>query len=142
MGGRPAPSGIVPAPPTRAGYGACMELRIVRHTTEFDAACRFYGELLGWPVTREWPAGDGQGRGRIFGYGDVARVELLEDTHQVPVSGLFISVEHHDVAALQHRLVAAGVAISRELADQPWGHRNMAVHDPTGLEVVFFQVIG
>jgi uncharacterized glyoxalase superfamily protein PhnB len=118
-----------------------MELRIVRHTTEFDAACRFYGELLGWPVTREWPAGDGQGRGRIFGYGDVGRVELLEETHQVPVSGLFISVEHDDVAALHDRLVTAGVAISRGLADQPWGHRNMAAHDPTGLEVVFFQVI-
>ena len=88
-----------------------MELRIVRHTTRFDAACRFYGDVLGWPVTREWPAGDGQGRGRIFGYGDTARVEFA----------------------------AAGVPILRGLADQPWGHRNLAVHDPTGLEVVFFQ---
>jgi uncharacterized glyoxalase superfamily protein PhnB len=66
---------------------------------------------------------------------------LLEETHQDPVSGLFISVEDDDVDALHDRLVAAGVAISRGLADQPWGHRNMAAHDPTGLEVVFFQVL-
>ena len=118
-----------------------MELRIVRHTTEFDAVCRFYGEVLTWPVTREWPADDGQGRGRIFGYGDVGRVELIEHHQQVPVSGVFLSVEHDDIAALQASLVAAGVAMLRGLADQPWGHRNLAVLDPTGLEVVFFQVL-
>lgn len=116
-----------------------MELRIVRHTTRFDAACRFYGDVLGWPVTREWPAGDGQGRGRIFGYGDTARVELIEHTRQAEVSGLFLSVEHPDVATLHDTFAAAGVPILRGLADQPWGHRNLAVHDPTGLEVVFFQ---
>ncbi|MEQ1702873.1 MAG: VOC family protein [Ilumatobacteraceae bacterium] len=118
-----------------------MELRIVRHTDCFDATCRFYGEVLGWPVTKEWPAGDGQGRGRIFGYGDVGRVELIEHDAPAPISGVFISVETDDVAALHDRLVAAGVAVVRGLADQPWGHRNLAVVDPTGLEVVCYQVI-
>jgi len=118
-----------------------MELRIVRHTTEFDAVCRFYGEVLGWPVTREWPAGDGQGRGRIFGYGDVGRIEFIEHHQQVPVSGVFLSIQHDDVAALHAALVAAGVAVLRELADQPWGHRNLAVIDPSGMELVFFQSI-
>ncbi|MGB8861676.1 MAG: VOC family protein, partial [Ilumatobacteraceae bacterium] len=102
----------------------------------------FYGDLLGWPVTREWPAGDGQGRGRIFGYGDTARVELIEHEQQAPVSGLLLSVQHDDVERLHAMFVAAGTPILRELADQPWGHRNLAVHDPTGLEVVFFQLLG
>jgi len=118
-----------------------MELRLVRHTTEFDAACRFFGDLLGWRVTREWPAGDGQGRGRIFGYGDVARVELIEQDHEAPVTGLFLSVEHDDVAALHDKLTAAGVEVLRGLADQPWGHRNFAVVEPSGVEMVFFQVM-
>lgn len=118
-----------------------MELRIVRCTDRFDAACRFYGEVLEWPVTREWPAGDGQGRGRIFGYGDVGRIELIEHDEPAPISGVFISVEVDDVAELHDRFLAAGVDLVRGLADQPWGHRNLAVADPTGLEVVCYQVI-
>jgi catechol 2,3-dioxygenase-like lactoylglutathione lyase family enzyme len=118
-----------------------MELRIVRHTEHFDDACRFYGDVLGWPVTKQWPAGDGQGRGCIFGYGAVGRVELIEHDTSVPVSGVFLGVESHDVAALHDRLLAAGATIVRGLADQPWGHRNLAVLDPTGIEIVCFQVM-
>lgn len=118
-----------------------MELRVVRHTTQFDEACRFYADVLGWPVTGEWPAEDGQGGGRIFGYGDVGRIELIEHADQQPVTGVFLSIEHADVAALHADLLRAGVVIVRGLADQPWGHRNFAVLDPTGLELVFFQVL-
>jgi predicted enzyme related to lactoylglutathione lyase len=118
-----------------------MELRIVRHTDHFDAASHFWGEVLAWPITKEWPAGDGQGRGRIFGYGDVGRVELIEHDSPAAVIGVLLSVEVDDVAALHERLVAAGVQVLRGLADQPWGHRNLAVVDPSGLEVVCYQVI-
>lgn len=116
-----------------------MELRIVRLTDRFDDACRFYGEVLGWPVTREWPADGDQGRGRIFGYGDVGRMELIEVPAAGPVTGVFLSIEVADVAALAERLLAGGVPLLRGLADQPWGHRNVAVLDPTGIELVFFQ---
>lgn len=118
-----------------------MELRIVRHTTEFDAACAFYAQLLGWPVTREWPAGDGQGRGRIFGYGDVGRLEFIEQAPHVEVGGIVVAVQVDDVEALHAKLASAGVEILRGLANQPWGHRNFSVKDPTGLEVTFFQVV-
>ena len=120
---------------------AGMELRIVRFTTAFDAACHFYGELLGWPVTREWSAGDGQGRGRLFGYGDAARIELIEHDIDDDVQGVFLSIEHPDVVALHDRLVEAGIAILRPVADFPWGHRAFAVVDPTGIELVHFQPI-
>lgn len=115
-----------------------MELRIVRVTDHFDEACRLYGELLGWPVTREWAEG---GRGRIFGYGDVGRVELMEGEPSTvdPVSGVFLSIEHGGVDALHDRLVAGGIEISQPLADQPWGHRSFGIADPSGLKVVFFQ---
>ncbi len=92
-------------------------------------------------MTREWPAGDGQERGRIFGYGDVGRMELIEHAHPQPVSGVLLSIEHDDVASLIEPFAAAGVTVVRELADQPWGHRSVAILDPTGLELVFFQWI-
>jgi len=119
-----------------------MELRIVRHTDRFDAACSFYADVLGWPVTREWPADGDQGRGRIFGYGDVGRVELIEVRDTDPVAGLFLSIEVADVAALAADLTAAGIPLLRDLADQPWGHRNLALLDPAGIELVFFQWVG
>ena len=118
-----------------------MEFRVVRFTNAFDAACHFYGELLGWPVTREWPAGDGQGRGRLFGYGDTTRVEFIERGTDDVVQGVFLSVEHPDVSALHDRLVAVGVSILRPLTDFPWGHRAFTVVDPSGIELVHFQPV-
>ena len=115
-----------------------MELRVVRTTDRFDEACHFYGEVLGWPVTREWDEG---GRGRIFGYGDVGRIELMEGD-ATPVVGVLLSVQTPDVGALHQQLITAGVAITQPLADQPWGHRNLGVIDPTGLTVVFFEPVG
>lgn len=125
---------------------ACMELRIVRFTSAFDAACHFYGELLGWPVTHQWPATDGAGRGCLFGYGDTARIEFIEradDTDDLNdmVNGIFVSLEVADVVAVHDRLAEAGVPILRSLADMTWGHRSFAVHDPTGIELVHFQSI-
>lgn len=112
------------------------ELRVVRCTDAFDEACRFYGELLGWPVTKAW---DEPERGRIFGYGESARVELLEVGTSSGVEGIFLSVQVDDVDAVHDRLVAAGVAVHQPLADQPWGHRSFGVTDPTGTVLVCFE---
>lgn len=115
-------------------------MRVVRHTPAFDAACRFYGEVLGWPVTREW---DTPARGRIFGYGDVGRIELIEAGAAVDVEGVFVAVEHPGVERLADLLAdwagELGLEIFQPVAVQPWGHRNVGVTDPTGLRVVFFE---
>lgn len=110
---------------------------MVRVTDRFDEACRFYGEVLGWPVAKEWTDG---GRGRIFGYGDTARIEFLEGTPE-PVSGLFLSAEVGDLDVSVQRLRDGGVALDQDPAEQPWGHRNLAVIDPTGIKLVLFQVL-
>ena len=114
-----------------------MELRIVRPVTDevLDAACRFYGAVLGWPLTHHWDAPD---RGRIYGYGDVARIELIQAPTTEPVTGVFLSVQVADVDAIVRRLEAADFAVVEPPTDRPWGHRNAAVLDPTGLRVVFF----
>jgi catechol 2,3-dioxygenase-like lactoylglutathione lyase family enzyme len=118
-----------------------MELRVVRNTDRFDDACAFYSDVLGWPVTTQW--GD-HGRGRIFGYGDVGRIELIETpagTASVPVSGVEVSVEVDDIQALYDSVSASGHRPLGAPADQPWGHRSFTVHDPAGLSVTFFQCI-
>lgn len=116
------------------------ELRIVRETDRFEACCHFYGDVLGWPVTKEW---DEPAPGRIFGFGDSARIEFLTvaDGTAVAPAGVLLSVEVDDVAAVHDALVAAGEAVTQPLGVQPWGHHNFAVTDPTGTTVVFFEVI-
>ncbi len=116
------------------------ELRIVRHTDRFDECCRFYGDVLGWPITKEW---DDPTPGRIYGFGDSARVELLtaEPGTVEPTTGVFIAVEVDDVVAVHETVVSAGVAVTAALAVQPWGHRNFTIVDPAGMSVVFFEVL-
>ena len=111
-----------------------MELRVVRVTDRFDDACAFYGDVLGWPATREWEGG------RIYGYGDVGRIELMRGDPS-PVEGVFLSVEVDDVAATFERVTAAGVDVAEAMSDKPWGHRSFGVIEPSGVKVVFFQCI-
>lgn len=120
---------------------APMELRVVRLTDRFDEACAFWGDQLGWPITRQWPAGDGQGRGCIFGYGDTARIELIEVPLAIPVMGLRLGAEVGEATAVHAALVAAGRSPLGEPTDQPWGHRSFAIVDPSGIELTLFQVI-
>jgi catechol 2,3-dioxygenase-like lactoylglutathione lyase family enzyme len=112
------------------------ELRVVRYTDAFPQACRFYGELLGWPVTKRW---DDPEPGCIFGYGDTARIELISVGSASGVEGVFLAIEVDDVDALHDHLAASGVVVHQALTDQPWGHRNFAVTDPTGIVLVFFE---
>lgn len=114
------------------------ELRVVRHTDHFEEGCRFYGDLLGWTVTKAW---DEPSPGRIFGYGDSARVELLPLDGAPPVAGVYLAVEVNDVVAVHATILAAGMSATQHMADQPWGHRNFGIVDPTGLTIVFFEVI-
>ena len=118
-----------------------MEMRIVRRTDHFDAACRFWGELLGCPVTHEWPEGDGQGRGRIFGVRADTGVELIETAGVPDVQGIFLSMEVDDAGGLAARLAEAGITVVSPLTDQPWGHRSITVQDPAGIEVSFWHRI-
>jgi catechol 2,3-dioxygenase-like lactoylglutathione lyase family enzyme len=118
-----------------------MEIRIVRLTDRFDEVCAFYGDLLGWPITHQWPADEHEGRGRLFGFGN-ARIEFIEsiDGSAIPpLTGAFVSVEVEQVAVLRDRILAAGHVLESELADQPWGHRSFSMHDPAGAKLVFFE---
>ena len=100
-------------------------------SARFAAAVDFYGERLGWPVTKEFPGG------RIFAAGDEARVEVL-DVAGAGRSTTTCAAQVGDVDELHERLVRAGVSVVQPPTDQPWGHRNMAVEDPDGTRLVFF----
>jgi catechol 2,3-dioxygenase-like lactoylglutathione lyase family enzyme len=121
-----------------------MELRVVRRTDHFDEACRFYGEVLGWPTTKEWPTEGDNPRGRIFGFGSSARVELLEVPLGAadPVHGVELSVQVDDASAVAQCIEAAGLVLTVAVRDTPWGHRACSIVDPSGVRVTLFEVLG
>ena len=108
------------------------EFRVVRNTDRFTDACHFYGEVLSWPLTKQW---DEPSKGRIFGYGDAARVELLDDRRRLPRADVgrvrLDRGRRHRGGARRRSPPTMSRSPSRS-ADQPWGHRNFGVTDPTG----------
>jgi catechol 2,3-dioxygenase-like lactoylglutathione lyase family enzyme len=120
-----------------------LELRVVRRTDHFDEACRFYDEVLEWPVTKQWPAEGDNPRGRIFGVGPSARLELLEVALGAadPVRGVELSVEVDDATAAAQTIEAAGLVLAMAVRDTAWGHRACSIIDPTGMRLTLFQVL-
>jgi uncharacterized glyoxalase superfamily protein PhnB len=111
------------------------EFRVIVPSAGFPASLAFYGEQLGWAVTKEFPGG------RIFGCGAEARIEVL-DVPSAARSTTSCAIEVDDVDELHDRLVAAGITPVQAPADQPWGHRNLAIEDPDGTRLIFFHELG
>ena len=104
-------------------------------SAHFAESLAFYGDQLGWPVTKDFPGG------RIFGCGIQARIEVL-DVPSAPRSATSCALEVDDVDELGTRLTAAGITLVQPPTDRPWGHRNMAIQDPDGTNLIFFHDLG
>lgn len=113
------------------------EFRVVLHTDRMQECAHFYGEMLGFPVAKQFPGG------LIFGIGPDARIELLEVDGPAPTpNGVFVSIECDEIAGYHDRAVAAGWSISQPPTTQPWGHHNFSLMDPNGFLLIFFEVTG
>jgi uncharacterized glyoxalase superfamily protein PhnB len=117
------------------------EFRVVRRTDRYMDARAFYVELLGWPVTKEWPRSEeGDDReGCVIAAGANARIEFLGTDTPEPVHGVALSVQVDDIDGVVSLLRAAGVSVDEARA-QPWGHRNTTVIDPSGIALTLFEV--
>jgi len=119
------------------------ELRVLVGTTDYDGTVGFYRDVLGFPVHEVWD--DPDGRGTLLRAAAAALIEVIEDSPDHPAqppSGVTVAIEVPDVDARHARLAAAGATITEPLGDRPWGHRNVGLRDPNGLELVLFTVIG
>lgn len=116
-------------------------MRVLIGTRDYSTSTAFYRELLRFPVQEEWDAPDG--RGTLFAAGGGV-IEVIEDSPHHPAEtprGVSVSIEVTDVDELHARIAGAGVVPTDPLADRPWGHRSFAIQDPSGLPLIFFQVL-
>ena len=111
--------------------------RILLHPSEPQRSQRFYRDVLGLAVYRQFGSEDAPGLVFFLGNG------LLEvsgrSTHPVgDVMAIWIQVR--DVQAEHRRLIQGGVPILREPRQEAWGLVEMWIADPDGVRIVLVEV--
>ena len=114
-----------------------LSSRILIRPADLDRSRRFYREVLGLAVCREFgPAGD---PGVVFFLGQ-GLLEVSGRSAGPRPGPVMIWLQVRDVRAEQERLSAAGARIVREPAIEPWGLTEMWIEDPDGVRIVLVEV--
>jgi predicted enzyme related to lactoylglutathione lyase len=114
-----------------------LSSRILLRPSDLGRSRRFYRDVLGLAVYREFGPADDPGMVFFLGQG------LLEVSGQAADSqggSVMIWIQVRDVRAEHARLAAAGVPIVRAPAEEPWGLTEMWITDPDGIRIVLVEV--
>lgn len=114
-----------------------LSSRILLRPSDLDRSLRFYRDVLGLAIYREFGSPDDPGVVFFLGPG------LLEVSgHAAGPAGrsVMIWIQVRDVYAEHARLAAAGVPIIRGPATEPWGLIEMWIQDPDGIQVILVEV--
>ncbi|QFG26324.1 VOC family protein [Actinomadura sp. WMMB 499] len=114
-----------------------LSSRILLRPADAKASQRFYRDVLGLAVHREFGPADSPGIVFFLGSGflEVSGHGAAEDG-----SAAKIWLQVRDVRAEHERLAAAGARIVREPREEPWGLIEMWIEDPAGVEIVIVEV--
>jgi len=114
-----------------------LSSRILLHPSDLDRSRRFYRDVLGLAIYREFGPPDDPGMVFFLGQG------LLEVSgHAAGPAGhsVMIWIQVRDIRAEHARLAAAGVPVIRGPATEPWGLTEMWIEDPDGIRIVLVEV--
>jgi lactoylglutathione lyase len=125
------------------------QLRLCITATDYDAAVRFYRDVLGLSVREAYSTEDG--RVTILNAG-VATLELADPTHaefidQVEVGRrvaghVRVAFEVDDCPAVTATLTDAGAQLVAEPTRTPWNSLNARLEGPAGLQLTIFAELG
>jgi catechol 2,3-dioxygenase-like lactoylglutathione lyase family enzyme len=114
-----------------------LSSRILLRPADSERSRRFYRDVLGLAIYREFGPPDAPGTVFFLGPG------LLEVSGRAtgpPGRSVMIWIQVRDVHAEHARLAAAGVPVIREPAAEPWGLIEMWIEDPDGIRIVLVEV--
>jgi catechol 2,3-dioxygenase-like lactoylglutathione lyase family enzyme len=114
-----------------------LSSRILLRPSSLDRSRRFYRDLLGLAICREFGPPDDPGLVFFLGQG---LLEVSGHAAGPPGRSVLIWLQVRDVHAEYDRLAAAGVRILREPATEPWGLTEMWIEDPDGIRIVLVEV--
>jgi predicted enzyme related to lactoylglutathione lyase len=114
-----------------------LSSRILLRPADLGRSRRFYRDVLGLAICREFGSVDDPGVVFFLGPG------FLEVSGRSPASpgrSLMIWIQVRDVHAEHERLSDAGVRVRQEPRTEPWGLIEMWIEDPDGVRIVLVEV--
>jgi lactoylglutathione lyase len=121
------------------------ELRVAVTVRDYEAACRFFRDVLGMGELESWD--ESPGRGTVLAAGR-ATLEILDEAEAERVDELEVgrrvagrirlALEVDDSQAVTARLEAAGATVLAPAKPMPWGHVNARVTTPEDLQLTLF----
>jgi predicted enzyme related to lactoylglutathione lyase len=125
--------------------GPVRQLRLCIAATDYDAAVRFYRDVLGLPERESYSTEDG--RVMILNAG-IATLELADPKHseyidQVEVGRrvaghVRVAFEVDDCPAVTNALTGAGAQLIAAPTRTPWNSLNARLDGPAGLQLTIF----
>jgi predicted enzyme related to lactoylglutathione lyase len=114
-----------------------LSSRILLRPANPDRSRRFYRDVLGLAVYREFGPADDPGMVFFLGQG---LLEVSGAGSGPSGTAVMIWLQVRDVGAEHARLTAAGVRVLRPPVREPWGLTEMWLEDPDGVRIVVVQV--
>ena len=114
-----------------------LSSRILLRPSDLGRSRRFYRDLLGLAICREFGPPDDPGLVFFLGQG---LLEVSGHAAGLPGRSVMIWIQVRDVHAEHARLAAAGVPIVREPVAEPWDLIEMWIEDPDGIRIVLVEV--
>ena len=111
--------------------------RVLLRPTDLERAQRFYRDVLGLAIYREF--GEATHRGLVFFLAG-GFLEVSGDGPHDPAGPVSMWLQVRDVSAEHHRLEALGVDILRPPQREPWGLIEMWIADPDGVQIALVEV--
>lgn len=114
-----------------------LSSRILLRPANVERSQRFYREVLGLAVAREF--GPAASPGMVFFLGG-GFLEVSGQSSGGPQRSLVLWIQVRDVRAEHQRLAAAGVPVLRAPEVEPWGLLEAWIEDPDGVRIVLVEV--
>ena len=113
-----------------------LSSRVLLRPSDPERSRRFYGDILGLAVAREFGPRDDPGTVYFLGNGLLE----LSGRSTEPPRGMALWLQVRDVQDEHRRLSAADVTVVRPPTREPWGLVEMWVEDPDGVSIVLVEV--
>ena len=114
-----------------------LSSRILLRPSDLDRSRRFYRDVLGLAIYREF--GPPEDPGVVFFLGP-GLLEVSGRSDGPAGNSVMIWIQVRNVRAEHVRLAAVGVPVIREPTAEPWGLTEMWIEDPDGVRIVLVEV--
>ena len=114
-----------------------LSSRVLLRPTDLERSRKFYRDVLGLAVFREFVTPEGTGTVFFIGGG---LLEVSGMSAQPSAPGMQLWLQVRDVDAAHRELAARDVPVLREPLREPWGLIEMWIADPDGVRICVVEI--